>query len=117
MWYRKHYMIVCRWKQLYRQVFYPLFFLQSAAVRAMAVATTMVLLVQMIAVSIIATIVVHAHGRRMATEQTAKNMLAYHVKLLYARVCKQLLKVSTRHTYSRTHDCPVATVCAACMAS
>lgn len=70
----------------------------------MAVAAAMVLLVQMIAVSIIAAVVVHAHGRCMALVQAAKNMLAYHIELLYTRVGKQLLKVSGSLTYSRTHD-------------
>ena len=77
----------------------------------------MVLLVQMIAVCIIATVVVHAHGRRVAMVQLMKYMLAYHIELFYARVRKQLLKVSSRNTYIRTHACTVAAVCAACMAS
>ncbi len=71
----------------------------------------------MIAVCIIATVVVHAHGRRMTMVQLMKYMPAYHIELFDARVRKQLLKVRGSHTFSRTHDCTVAAVCAACMAS
>lgn len=94
-------MIICRRKKLCRQVFYPrlndsvgqaLLFFHAATVRAMPVAAAMVLLVQVIAIFIITTVMMHAHGCRMAAVQLIKNMPAISVKILCMDIAKNLLQ-------------------------
>ena len=59
----------------------------------MPVATAMVLLVQVITFFIIALVMVHAHGSRMALVQPVKNMLAVRIAVSKAGMAKQLLQL------------------------
>ena len=55
----------------------------------------MILLVQVIAFFIIAPVMVHAHGGRMALVKPVKNMLAVRIAVSSACMAKQLLQILT----------------------
>ena len=57
----------------------------------------MILLVQVIAVFIIAPVMVHAHDGRMALVQPVKNMLAVRITVSEACMAKQLLQLRSRY--------------------
>ena len=65
-----------------------MFLFQATAVGAMPVAAAVILLVYMLAVSSIATVVVHTHICCVAAVQLAENMATHHIKLRYARLIK-----------------------------
>ena len=69
----------------------------------MPVATAMILLVQVIAFFIIAHVMVHAHGGRMALVKPVKNMLAVRITVSEACMAKQLLQLRGRYCCG-THD-------------
>ena len=57
----------------------------------------MILLVQVIAVFIIAPVMVHAHDGRMALVQPVKNMLTVRIAVSSACMAKQLLQLRGRY--------------------
>ena len=79
MRHREHHMVVCSRKKLCRKILHPLFFLQAAAIRAVAVAATMILMVQVLAIRVVAPVSVQPQTGRVAVVQLVENAQAHRV--------------------------------------
>ena len=67
----------------------------------MAVTTTMVLLMDMVAAGIITFVMVHAKGGGMALVQAAKNMAAVCIAVMGERMVKQLSESMRQERWCR----------------
>lgn len=102
MRYGKYNIVIAGRKKLGGKVFHPLLLFQAATVRAVPVATAMVLLVQVVTVRIITPVMMHAQGCCMTLMQLLKNMLTVTVVTLYGSMIKNLLKFTCLG--NPTHD-------------
>ena len=69
----------------------------------MAVTTTMVLLMDMVAAGIITFVMVHAKGGGMALMEAAKNMAAVCIAVMGEGMVKDLLQLLCRHRCRGAH--------------